>query len=120
VWAARYGRGAGPHAASLDASPDRLRRSDPPLSGEGETALAAAFKASGAALACLCSTDDIYAREAEAAARALVATGAKRLCLAGRPGEREAAYRAAGVQAFVYAGCDALKTLEDAYDSLRD
>src|SRR5207253_172619 len=34
-------------------------------------ALASAFKASGAALVCLCSSDKVYAQEAEAAAKAL-------------------------------------------------
>jgi methylmalonyl-CoA mutase len=78
-------------------------------------ALAAAFKASGAALACLCSSDKIYAGEAVAAAKALQAAGAKHIYLAGRPGEREAALRAAGVNDFVFAGADALATLQEAW-----
>jgi methylmalonyl-CoA mutase len=70
----------------------------------------AAFKDSGAKLACLCSSDAVYAKEAVAAARALAAAGAH-IYLAGRPGGLEAQVREAGVQAFVYAGCDALATL---------
>jgi methylmalonyl-CoA mutase len=78
-------------------------------------ALAAAFRASGAVLACLCSSDNIYARQAAAAAKALQAADARHIYLAGRPGEREAALRAAGVNDFVFAGGDALATLQEAY-----
>ena len=78
-------------------------------------ALAAAFKASGATLACLCSSDKIYAVQAAAAAKALQGAGARYIHLAGRPGEQEAALRRAGVGGFVFAGGDALATLEDAY-----
>ena len=78
-------------------------------------ALEAAFKASGAALACLCSSDKVYAVQAVAAAKALQAAGAKHIYLAGRPGEQEAALRAAGVNEFVHAGGDALAMLQEAY-----
>ena len=49
----------------------------------------AAFKASGAKLACLCSSDKVYAAEAADAAKALKAAGASHIYLAGRPGEME-------------------------------
>jgi methylmalonyl-CoA mutase len=78
-------------------------------------ALAAAFKASGAALACLCASDKVYAEHAAAAAKALQAAGVRHIYLAGRPGEQEAPLRAAGVNDFVFAGGDALVTLQDAY-----
>ena len=78
-------------------------------------ALAKAFKASGAALACLCSSDKVYAGHATAAARALQTAGARHIYLAGRPGEQEAALRAAGVNDFVMAGGDALTVLQEAY-----
>jgi len=78
-------------------------------------ALAAAFKASGAALVCLCSSDKVYARQAAAAAKALQAAGAKHIYLAGRPGEQEPALRTAGVNDFIFAGSDALATLQEAY-----
>jgi methylmalonyl-CoA mutase len=81
--------------------------------------LAAAFKASGAALACLCGSDKIYDSEAEAAATALKAQGARHIYLAGRPGTKEATLRAAGVQSFIHDGCDVLATLQAAYDILR-
>lgn len=78
-------------------------------------ALAEAFKASGAAIACLCSSDKVYAEHATAAARALQAAGAGHIYMAGRPGEQEAALRASGVTDFFFAGSDALATLQEAY-----
>jgi methylmalonyl-CoA mutase len=78
-------------------------------------ALVTAFKASGAATACLCSSDKVYAGHAVAAAQALQAAGTKHIYLAGRPGEQEAALRAAGVGDFIFAGGDALAMLQDAW-----
>jgi methylmalonyl-CoA mutase len=78
----------------------------------------AAFKASGAALACLCSSDAIYAAEAEAAATMLREAGAKHIYLAGRPGDREAALTAAGVGSFIYVGCNVLAVLQVAHGLL--
>ena len=52
-------------------------------------------------------------RKRAAAAQALKAAGARHIYLAGRPGEREAALKAAGVQSFIYEGCDALATLRE-------
>jgi methylmalonyl-CoA mutase len=79
-------------------------------------ALAAAWKASGAGLVCLCSQDKVYAQLAEAAARALQTSGARHIYLAGRPGEHEAALRGAGVTGFIFAGGDALATLRKAHE----
>jgi methylmalonyl-CoA mutase len=79
------------------------------------SALAMACKSSGASLACLCSSDKLYAEHAADAATALQAAGIKHIYLAGRPGELEAALKTAGVGAFVFAGSDALAVLEDAY-----
>jgi methylmalonyl-CoA mutase len=76
-------------------------------------ALASAFKASGAAIACLCSSDKVYAEHAADAANALHGAGARHICLAGRPGEQQAALRAAGINGFIFAGADALATLTD-------
>ena len=78
-------------------------------------ALAAAFKASGAPLACLCSSDKVYAGQAAAAAKALQAAGARHIYLAGRASAQEATLRAAGVNDFIFAGGDALATLQEAY-----
>src|SRR4029078_7705385 len=74
--------------------------------------LAAAFKASGAALACLCSSDKVSPEHAAAAAKALQSAGARHIYLAGRPTEAEAALRAAGVTGFVFAGGDALSAFQ--------
>ncbi|NWG26323.1 MAG: methylmalonyl-CoA mutase, partial [Pseudorhodoplanes sp.] len=78
-----------------------------------------AFAKSGAALACLCSSDEVYAVEAVAAAKALASAGAQHIYLAGRPGELAPALEAAGIRTFIYAGCDALATLRAAHDILR-
>ncbi len=82
---------------------------------QNAAALAEEFKASGAALVCLCGPDAAYASGAIAAAAVLQAAGARRLYLGGRPGEREAAYRQVGIGTFIYAGCDALAVLEAAH-----
>jgi methylmalonyl-CoA mutase len=74
-----------------------------------------AFAASGAKLACLCSSDAVYAAQAEEVARALHAAGAQWIAMAGKPGEREAVLRAAGVDQFIFANCDALAALSAAY-----
>jgi methylmalonyl-CoA mutase len=79
---------------------------------------AAAFKTSGAKIACICSSDDVYAREAEDTAEALKSAGAAHVLLAGRPGEAEAALREAGVDAFLQAGQDAVAALKELQKSL--
>ena len=80
-------------------------------------ALVTAFKASGARLACLCSSDRVYEAQAAEAAEALAAAGAT-VHLAGRPGEHEAAWNKAGVTTYIYVGCDVLSTLQAAHDRL--
>ncbi len=70
------------------------------------------FLASGAAMACLCGSDDAYREHAEAFARALKAAGANHLMLAGRPGDQETAWRAAGIDGFIFAGGDAVAILD--------
>ena len=57
---------------------------------ESRDEMIAAFKASGAKLACLCSSDEVYAREAADAAKALAQAGATHIYLAGRPKEADA------------------------------
>jgi methylmalonyl-CoA mutase len=79
-------------------------------------ALVAAFKASGARLACLCGADDDYAREAADIAGSLKAAGARRVYLVVRPGAREAQWRAAGIDTFIHDGCDALAILQSSLD----
>ena len=79
-------------------------------------AMAAAFRASGARLACLCSSDKVYATDAADAAKAL--GGAAHVYLAGRPRDLEPALKAAGVGTFIFVGCDVLEILEATYDML--
>ena len=112
------GAGEGAFALALDRNPSPApvpSAQERPLPMGEVKDLAAAFEASGAALACLCSSDKIYAQQAAAAAKALQAAGAKHIYLAGRPGEQEAALRAAGVNDFVFAGGDALAALQEAW-----
>ncbi|MEY9858651.1 methylmalonyl-CoA mutase [Catenulispora sp. GAS73] len=78
-------------------------------------ALVKALADSGARVACLCSGDAVYAEQATAAAGVLREAGIGRVSLAGRPGEREEEYRAAGIDEFVYVGCDVLAALRAAY-----
>jgi methylmalonyl-CoA mutase len=73
------------------------------------------LKASAAPLVCLCGSDDAYAGQVEAFAEAIKASGVKGVALAGRPGEFERAWRAAGVDDFIFAGQDAVATLEGLY-----
>jgi len=83
--------------------------------GTDPAKISEAFRASNAALVCLCSSDKVYAAHAAAAAKALHAAGAKHIYLAGKPGELEGDLRSAGVSEFVVAGGDALATLKAAY-----
>lgn len=79
---------------------------------------AAAFKASGATAACICSSDAVYANVAEATAKALKDAGASLVLMAGRPGDKEAALKAAGVDQFLSAGADAVATLKGLQEKL--
>lgn len=83
-------------------------------------AFAEAFTASGARVACLCSSDQMYGEHAEAVATALKAAGARRVLLAGRPGEQREALLAAGVDEFVFAGGDAVAALTGLMDEITE
>ena len=72
---------------------------------------ARAFKVSGAKAACICSSDSVYVVHADATAKALKAAGAKLVLMAGRPGDKESALKAAGVDQFLSAGADAVAAL---------
>ncbi|MET0429153.1 MAG: methylmalonyl-CoA mutase, partial [Microvirga sp.] len=76
-------------------------------------ALVAAFRDSGAPVACLCSSDEVYAGEAAPAAAAMRAAGARGIYLAGRPGALEAELVQAGVVGFVHVGSDVPAILDD-------
>ena len=84
------------------------------------TAAADAFRASGAELACICSSDKLYADLAVAVARAVEATGPRRLYLAGRPAGLADELAAAGVDVQLSAGGDVLAVITDALDALEE
>ena len=75
-------------------------------------------KAAQARLACLCASSKISEAELWSAVAALKENGARHIYFAGRPGAQENTLRQAGVQTFIYEQCDALATLNAAYDIL--
>ena len=79
---------------------------------------AASFAASGARLAIICSSDQVYADRATAAAQALKAAGAVAVYLAGNPGDQKAVYEQAGIDDFAYMGCDVIAALTNAHRKL--
>lgn len=81
-------------------------------------ALIDAFRASKTRVAVIASTDACYAEHADNCAQRLKAAGADWVLLAGKPGDRETALRAAGVDQFIYAGQNALKELETLHTAL--
>ncbi|MBG0851719.1 methylmalonyl-CoA mutase small subunit [Streptomyces spinoverrucosus] len=70
------------------------------------------FEQSGASEACLCSSDELYAEQAEDHARELTAAGATHVFLAGKPGQYT------GVDSYVFAGCDAVAVLSATLDRM--
>lgn len=79
---------------------------------------AKAFKASGAALACICSSDALYELHAAPTAKRLKDAGASHVMMAGQPGAREAELKAAGVDQFLFAGADAVAVLKGLQEKL--
>ncbi|MEV5170317.1 methylmalonyl-CoA mutase family protein [Streptomyces flaveolus] len=69
------------------------------------------FEDSGATEAVLCSSDALYAEQAEETAKALRAAGARHVFLAGR-GDY------AGIDSYVFAGCDAVDVLSATLDRM--
>lgn len=82
---------------------------------EDASGAAHAFADSGARVAVICSSDQVYDEHAESVARALKGAGARRVLLAGKPRD---AHREAGVDAFAHVGCDAVAILTDLVDVL--
>lgn len=72
-----------------------------------------------APVVCLCGSDERYASEAAATARALREGGCQRVILAGRPGALEGALREAGVSDFIFLGCDAVATMNTILEGVR-
>ncbi|MFG2297735.1 methylmalonyl-CoA mutase family protein [Streptomyces sp. NPDC048603] len=83
-----------------------------PVSVDPATA-GAAFAASGAPMAVLCSSDALYEEQAAGVAEALRAAGATTVFLAGRPGTA-----ADSVDEYVFAGCDAVAVLSSVLDRM--
>ncbi|MBF8192981.1 methylmalonyl-CoA mutase small subunit [Nonomuraea sp. K274] len=73
--------------------------------------IATAFAVSGGTVACLCSSDKLYAQHAAPVAQALRKAGARKVWLAGR-GSYE------GVDANLHAGCDVLAVLRETFHDL--
>lgn len=76
-------------------------------------ALVDAFRAARTDIACLCSTDEVYAGSAVTAAEALTRAGATHLLLAGKPREGGEALKGAGVAGFLHVGSDLPALLGD-------
>lgn len=71
----------------------------------------ARFSESGASVAVICSADPVYALRGVGTALALREAGAKRVILAGHPGDLRTALEAAGVDEFWYQGMDVVAAL---------
>jgi len=76
-------------------------------------AAAEAFTKSGAPIAVICSSDKLYPELVPPTAAKLKSSGAKMVVLAGNPGASETAWRAAGVDRFIFVKCDVLATLTE-------
>ncbi|WP_406480836.1 methylmalonyl-CoA mutase family protein [Streptomyces sp. NBC_01615] len=70
------------------------------------------FEDSGATEVCLCSSDALYEERAAEVAASLKSAGAAQVFLAGRPGQYP------GVDAYVFAGCDAVAVLSATLDRM--
>ncbi|MGD9990325.1 methylmalonyl-CoA mutase family protein [Pseudonocardia sp.] len=73
----------------------------------------AAFRESGATVAVVCGTDTAYTERAAETAAALRGAGATRILLAGKADVD-------GVDATLFAGCDALAVIDDVYTALEN
>ncbi|MEM6796701.1 MAG: methylmalonyl-CoA mutase family protein, partial [Acidobacteriota bacterium] len=80
--------------------------------------LHSAWRESSPAAGILCSSDERYGTLAAPAAEALKAAGAERILLAGRPGPLEEAWRRAGIEGFIFLGCDLLEALRPTLEAV--
>ncbi len=90
--------------------------SDAGYTDAGEAA--AAFKASGAQVACVVGPDGLYEEHGEAMAKALREAGAKLVYIAGRPKALMETLSAAGVDAYAFESCDVLIELAKIHETL--
>ncbi|MFJ9745082.1 methylmalonyl-CoA mutase family protein [Streptomyces chartreusis] len=77
-----------------------------------EPVTAGTFAESGATEVCLCSSDALYEEQAESVAAEFRSAGAAQVFLAGRPGQYT------DVDAYVFAGCDAVAVLSATLDRM--
>lgn len=108
--ASKHGARAGFSANFFGAGGFAVSQSGP-LTGADDAS--AAFGASGARVAVICSSDDVYESLVPEVAPALHRAGAATVVLAGRPGANEQAWRVAGVDRFIYIKCDAVRILSE-------
>lgn len=86
--------------------------------GEDTAAITAAFTSSGCTVAVLCGPDDLYEGHAATLAEALKSAGARSVLLAGRFGDQEDAWRAAGIDGAVGVGSDVVAALRGVHRTL--
>lgn len=77
-----------------------------------------AVEESGAAVACLCSSDPLYTESGAGALAAVTPSGVVRTYVATRPGALGDTMLAAGADELIYAGCDVLDALVQLLDVL--
>ncbi|MBY0512103.1 MAG: methylmalonyl-CoA mutase subunit beta [Rhodospirillaceae bacterium] len=88
--------------------------------GTESAAIVRDFKSSAASFAIVCSTDTVYGEHAASVAKALKEAGAAVVYMAGKPAaDAEPALKAAGIDAFIFIGCDAKAVLENAHQRLK-
>ena len=80
--------------------------------------LAAAWKDASASFAVICGSDADYESWLEPAVTGLKKAGCPLVLVAGRPAEREAALREAGVSDFLFVGADVLGVMTQVLDSI--
>jgi methylmalonyl-CoA mutase len=86
------------------------------ITGDGfrdPAAAVQAFTTSGASIVVICSSDQLYIELVPQLASQLKVAGARSVVLAGNPGDNETAWRAAGVDRFIFIKCDVLATLRE-------
>lgn len=88
-----------------------LAAKEAPVPPQSAADIAAAFKASGCRIACICGNDARYAEEADAAAKALKDAGAQHVWLAGK-------HEGEGIDSNIFMGCDVLHALKLAHAEL--
>jgi methylmalonyl-CoA mutase len=81
-------------------------------------ALTTAFRESGAAMICLCSSDAFYATDGIDALAALRPLTTGPIYVAGRPAELAEGLTQAGATGFIHAGCDAVALLSEALEAV--